>query len=150
MDCHHDPGSSILQAYIELPDARWEDVYVMLVDSSVSRGQSVNVWGFTLPPHSYTHGMHTSSSPASNPMVDVRSGLSSLVQQSLGFGLPPSYISRERRYGEFFRQLPVPPETKAADVQAVFDNSVLHLSIALGAPLTDERVNVSREIIDIQ
>ncbi|KAF9067413.1 hypothetical protein BDP27DRAFT_1422839 [Rhodocollybia butyracea] len=58
-----------------------------------------------------------------------------------GLGLPPQYISRERKYGEFSRQLPVPARMKAVDIRASLDGGILSLSLALGTPLMEEEIN---------
>ncbi|KIK70691.1 hypothetical protein GYMLUDRAFT_235113 [Collybiopsis luxurians FD-317 M1] len=75
--------------------------------------------------------------------------LTPAMTASLGYDIPPLYSSRERKYGEFFRLLPVPPETRATDVRAKLEEGVLILSIDCGEPLTEEQVNASREVVHI-
>ncbi|KAI0336706.1 hypothetical protein GY45DRAFT_1315313 [Cubamyces sp. BRFM 1775] len=41
---------------------------------------------------------------------------------------------RERKYGQFARTLPVPPETKPEDVKASLEDGILTLTIPGGAP----------------
>ncbi|KAJ3844953.1 hypothetical protein F5878DRAFT_600677 [Lentinula raphanica] len=71
------------------------------------------------------------------------------MELSLGLGLPPQYSLRERRYGEFYRILPVPPETRASDIQAVLDAGVLSLSISFGTLLTQGQVSSITENITV-
>ncbi|KAJ3725577.1 hypothetical protein DFJ43DRAFT_1226068 [Lentinula guzmanii] len=75
--------------------------------------------------------------------------VTSEMEMSLGLGLPPQYTLRERRYGEFLRLLPVPPETRARHVQAILEAGVLSLSISFGIPLTEGQVSSVREIITV-
>ncbi|KAF5388568.1 hypothetical protein D9757_004666 [Collybiopsis confluens] len=75
--------------------------------------------------------------------------LTPAMSASLGYDIPPQYSSRERKYGEFFRLLPVPPETRAHDVRAKLEEGVLILSIECGEPYTEGQVNASRELVSI-
>ncbi|KAF9074829.1 hypothetical protein BDP27DRAFT_1316044 [Rhodocollybia butyracea] len=81
--------------------------------------------------------------------ADTRPLLPTSALQSFAHNFPPHYASRERKYGEFFRLLPVPPETRATHVHATLEAGILYLSIAFGAPLNEEQVNMSREVITV-
>ncbi|KAJ4485816.1 hypothetical protein J3R30DRAFT_1411695 [Lentinula aciculospora] len=98
---------------------------------------------------------HASSAPSrdggSGGATDSRPlTVTSGMEMSLGLGLPPQYTSRERRYGEFFRILPVPPETRASYVQAILEAGVLTLFISFGPPLTEAQVSSGREVIVVR
>ncbi|KAF9065743.1 hypothetical protein BDP27DRAFT_1424486 [Rhodocollybia butyracea] len=159
MDCYYDSGSGILRVYIELPGVHQENLHITLVNSSINHGKNIVIWGFTLPLQSYLRGMPispTSSdsilSPVAQPasstsgnknQSDSRLLLQSSAPQLLGLGIPPLYILRERKYGEFFRQLPVPADIKVTNIRTSLDGGVLRLSVALGMPLTQEQINAS-------
>ncbi|KAJ3829838.1 hypothetical protein F5880DRAFT_169584 [Lentinula raphanica] len=75
------------------------------------------------------------------------------MELSLGLGLPPQYSLRERRYGEFYRILPVPPETRVRfhllsffDSPCLLARSCLYLILKRSAIHT----NIHTQASDIQ
>ncbi|KAE9400647.1 hypothetical protein BT96DRAFT_638535 [Gymnopus androsaceus JB14] len=164
-DCYYDYGTHVLQATLELPGVRRENVLVTLADSAINRCRGLSVWGFSVSPilgvrgnratagtssaeqgassmtgttiHSSSGSLSSSSSyvyapPSSSAMRTEAAGsagapgwsgvsaapdtrdpnVTPAMLESLGFGLPAPYTSRERKYGEFYRLLPVPPDTR--------------------------------------
>ncbi|KAF9027694.1 hypothetical protein BDP27DRAFT_1437087 [Rhodocollybia butyracea] len=144
LDCHYDKATTSLKATIELPGVHRENLHITLVDSAINHVRSLSIWGFMLPPYSSISGVTnieaTSSTDESQP---------SASSQSHRFDMPFQYMLREWKYGEFYRLLPVPSETKSTDVLVVLDAGVLYITISLQEPLTQEEVDASREVISL-
>ncbi|KAJ3812613.1 hypothetical protein F5876DRAFT_74685 [Lentinula aff. lateritia] len=137
----------------------------------MSSGSSSSTSNVSVPSTSVGEAAGTAQAPSTNSggVADARPPVvTSSMEMSLGLGLPPQYSLRERRYGEFYRLLPVPPETRvrsylhfllvlyllavpacATHVQAVLEAGVLALFISFGTPLTEGQANAGREVISL-
>ncbi|KAJ4485036.1 hypothetical protein C8J55DRAFT_509573 [Lentinula edodes] len=119
----------------------------------MSSGSSSSTSNVSVPSTSVGEAAGTAqaASTDSGGAADARPPVvTSSMEMSLGLGLPPQYSLRERRYGEFYRLLPVPPETRATHVQAVLEAGVLALFISFGTPLTEGQASAGREVISVR
>ncbi|KAF9064563.1 hypothetical protein BDP27DRAFT_1367065 [Rhodocollybia butyracea] len=142
LNCHYDVAAAALKASIELPGVCKDNLHVTLVDSAINHVRNLSIWGFLLPPYSPISGV-TSAAASGAEAPQSASG------PYPGSNMPFQYMLRERKYGEFYRLLPVPPETKSNDVLVILDAGVLYVTVSFQKPLTQEEVDASREVINL-
>ncbi|KAJ3897762.1 hypothetical protein F5879DRAFT_995570 [Lentinula edodes] len=123
MDTNYDAERGVVWAFVELPGVHWENLKVILAHDPIICQRGIQIWGFTLPPdwQSGQTGVCSSIGDLMPPMTDSTMSLAS------GYGTP-NLTLHERKYGEFFRFLPVPTMTKAREIYVELNAGVLTIS----------------------
>ncbi|KAJ3925966.1 MAG: hypothetical protein NXY57DRAFT_1043665 [Lentinula lateritia] len=106
MDTDYDAERGVVWAFVELPGVHRENLKVILANDPIIGQRGIQIWGFILPPDSQSAGVSSSIGDSMAPMTDPSMSL------AFGYGTPPNLTLHERKYGEFFRFLPVPTMTK--------------------------------------
>ncbi|KAJ7598441.1 hypothetical protein C8J56DRAFT_1157645 [Mycena floridula] len=132
MDSHYDPTTGVFSAAMELPGVRKRDLKVVLSTCTWNSVRHICVFGtvrpyedgITAPFSSAVSGSSASTSATVSAPSDPQPSGSSIIQIPV----------RERKYGDYTRNVVVPSGTMPADVDAHLKDGLLMLKIRCGEP----------------
>ncbi|KAJ3927927.1 MAG: hypothetical protein NXY57DRAFT_965019 [Lentinula lateritia] len=136
MDTDYDAERGVVWAFIEVPGVHRENLKVILANDPIIGQRGIQIWGFTLPPDSQfgQAGVSSSTGDSMPPITDPSMSL------AFGYGTPPNLTLHERKYGEFFRFLPVPTMTKAREIYVELNAGVLTISFICQKPMINKGI----------
>lgn len=111
-DIHFNVDTNTMVAMLELPGIQQGEITVTLATEPYTHARQITIAGRSRPPFA-------------EPAPEER-----------------ERTKRERKFGDFFRRLQVPPHTQAADIEAEMKDGVLVLTVRLGTPAVVEAPQV--------